>query len=249
MPLMGWKPDPPDARDRKFALLRPTLEKFPVGGPDYQIPRQRPVKRQNVEDCVPNTVAAAFEIRADRAGMALPDLSRRFLYYNGRTRDGGPLEDTGMTMRSGFAVCASLGAPAEIVWPYDRPINVRPSLLAYEAGQDRKLAAYHSIDEGGVDRADAIEIAVRADHPAAGGFLVGRPFVDYDGSGDVIWHAPHAPLGGHAMLIVGVRYRSSGRHFLLVSPWGENWGDHGTAWAAEDWITDTTSESFWVCTL
>lgn len=245
MPLIrvgGWRPDPVDARDKPFALVRPAL--LAVSAEDeHIIPSSVPIMQQGgLQSCVANGTCDAFEL------LGAPQLSRLFVYWNARRANGDEGSDVGTYVRSAFESLRTLGACLEDLHPYDESrVNERPSLFAYEAAYDHRISAYYRIDSFGPARADDVETAIRANHPVVFGTLVGQSFVDYAGQ-DVVWHPATNPIGGHALCIDGVRRVNGARHFRLRNSWGADWGMGGCAWAAEDWITDVTSQDFWVAT-
>jgi len=243
---MGWRPDPPDSRDRDFSVALPTLlASMPIGvvaSDEHLIASTTPISDQGrLSSCVANAACDAFELlRGDGV-----QLSRLFVYWNARRSHGDECKDEGTFVRAAFSSLGQLGVCPEDMWPYEvESVSTRPSLIAYEAGYDHKIDGFYRImkDEAFLDN---LEIAVRANHPVVFGTLVSNEFIDYDGK-DVIWHAPARPVGGHAMVIDGVRYVGGRRDYRLRNSWSDRWGMNGHAWAASDWLMDPTSQDFWV---
>ena len=248
--LGGWRPDLPDSRDLNFESLLPDLlSSMPLGvvaSDEYMISSTTPISDQGkLSSCVANAVCDAFELlRGDGA-----QLSRLFVYWNARRSHGDECKDEGTFVRAAFSSLGKLGVCPEEVWPYDvGNVAMRPSVLAYSSGYDHKIAGFYRIMKDGAFL-DNLEVAIRANHPVVFGTLIGKEFTEYDGSADVIWHAPARPIGGHAMVIDGVRYIGERRDWRLRNSWSVGWGQGGCAWASSDWLTDPTSQDFWVATL
>ncbi len=78
-------------------------------------------------------------------------------------------------------------------------------------------------------------MAIRANHPVIFGTRVGSEFQKYVGE-DKVFDIPADDIGGHAMIIVGIRINSNGqKEFLIRNSWG-NWGQQGHAWLSANYL-------------
>ena len=211
-----------------------------------------PSDQGRYSSCVGNGTADALEILMP----VREDISRLFIYWNARRLNGDENKDAGSYIRLTAQSIVDHGVCRETAWGYDQPVNERPDLGAYEEAYDHRLGyspilgaqlASYRITSTGSTRGDDVEAAVRADHPVILGVDVGEPFADYfaqPGGHDMVWSAPHRPIGKHCMAIVGVRRVSTGdRIFLLRNSWGPNGlaGYPGHAWMSSSWL-DTADD-------
>ncbi len=71
------------------------------------------------------------------------DVSRLFVYYNGRVKDqesDGKIEDSGCTITSAIESLEESGICLESIWPYNvKRVNKRPNSDAYDAAKDHKI--------------------------------------------------------------------------------------------------------------
>lgn len=248
-PKFGYHRDVEDARDRPFGVIAPTLARLGSGTGDYVIPERTPISNQGaLGSCVANATADALELLQPEGKVV--QLSRLFVYYQARLRDGNVCADDGTYVRSAFASLQSVGVCPEDVWPYvEDAFSERPTLAALEAAYDYRIDGYYRIASRGRARLNEIEAAVRADHPVVFGTDVSKAFTEYGSDGpELVWSTPSRPIGGHAMVIVGVRFVPAGRCFVLRNSWGRDWGRGGYALASEAWLSDPCSSDFWVPT-
>ena len=71
------------------------------------------------------------------------DVSRLFIYYNGRVKENGDdsnITDSGCTMTCVIEALEEQGTCLESIWPYDiSQVNTRPSEEAYDQAKDHKI--------------------------------------------------------------------------------------------------------------
>jgi len=244
---LAYKPDPPDPRDKPFALVREKLAAKPAAGASvFALPQTTGVSEQDQNDCAANAGCDAFELLS-------PDpvqLSRRSCYFLARLIDGDECKNEGTYVRSVMKTFSGPGVCRESLWPYSSDVFTRPSLEALEDGYDHRISGYYRITTRGHARGDDIETALRAGHPVVFGTEVGKNFPDYDEGESVVWQYPDRSVGGHAMVIVGVRRNDDGtRDFLVRNSWGDAWGLRsrpGHAWFSERYVWEITD--LWVPT-
>jgi hypothetical protein len=252
-PLFGYRPDPPDERDRPFAALAPKLAPVGSRGADpFVIPVRRLPKSQVGSSCVANAWTRAREILADLAlpsGQLSPELSAQALYWMARQRHGEESVDEGTFLRFGAWVLTNFGTCFDDDWPgNEATINAQPPPRSFVDAYDERTSAYYRI-ESSADEAmlDAIDAAVCALHPVVYGVQVGEEFVEYDGAAGSVFGPPERSVGGHAMIIIGVRGAAPVRDFLSLTSWGIfGLGGLGTAWFSSEYMK--TAQDAWVGT-
>lgn len=210
------------------------------------IPEHIPVYNQlNLQSCAANAGAGMWGIlRGLEDPKANLLLSRLFLYWNSRlmTQDTG--KDEGTYIHNIMHSLTTMGVCEESLWEY-KPQNVfaQPPILAYKQGDDNTFNSFYQILSYDDERLKDIEMAVKANHPVIFGTGVGLDLEQYSGGGKV-FGPPAKSVGGHAMLIVGVR-RNPGLEFYIRNSWGSNWGDNGHVWFNADYIkSDSTADIF-----
>ena len=84
----------------------------------------------------------AYEYLTKKANGKITDVSRLFIYYNGRVKDGNShdVSDIGCTMTSAIEALEEFGTCLESIWPYDiSKVDQRPHGQAYQSGTRHKI--------------------------------------------------------------------------------------------------------------
>ena len=71
------------------------------------------------------------------------DVSRLFIYYNGRVKENSSeaLTDSGCSMTSAIEALEEFGTCLESIWPYDiSRVNTKPNDEAYKAASPHKIS-------------------------------------------------------------------------------------------------------------
>ena len=249
----GWIKDRPDSRDRSFSLVAPAMAAAArsAAGTDHIIHDLAPVVDQlSLSSCVANATTNALEILMGlQDPSSVVQLSRLAVYWNARAYTQATGQDAGTYVRDAVDSLKKLGVCREDVWPYDvREVFSQPPIRSYQESLDNKVEAYYSVDLDGSDRLDAIELAVRADHPVVFGTMVSDDFERYFNRSDVVWDAPSSWVGGHALVASGVRYVDGERQFLIKNSWSSSWGDGGRTWFKESYMVWGQTDDLWVMT-
>lgn len=179
-----------------------------------------------VGSCVANAVVGAIEHQHRKAGRVAVELSRMFVYFNGRQMRGTADRDSGMTTAEGLAAALAFGAPPEPSWPYDpKLLSKRPDDAVYAAARDNAPAEYAR-----VTGTENVKRALAQGHPVV--FLVSLPERCYAEAGRTgVMPSPTASEvtaswnAGHSMLLAG--YDLDAGQFLVRNSWGPGWGDKG----------------------
>lgn len=187
-----------------------------------------PVEDQDLlNSCVANAVVGAYEYLANRHhGDESWDVSRLFVYYNARARQGCETEDEGTEIVDAIESLRAYGACSEETWPYEPDsVNEEPHAEAYEEAsnfivEDMKrvrtnLQQWKQVLAEGYPIIFALKLYSSFDQHKQRG-LVPTP-----GQRE----AGREGHGGHAMLCVG--YSDPDRVFIVRNSWGEEWGDRG----------------------
>lgn len=222
----GWKPSLPDFHDRPAdARDLPVLDEV---DPRAELP---PIVDQgNLGSCTANAIVAAAEYDFLLSGVDCPALSRLFLYYCERVREGTVSTDSGAYGRDGFKSLKKTGCPPEDVWPYlIEGFTTKPSDEAYaEAGQYKIKEYVHpglgQQNQNMLDRREAFKRLLSNRQTIAFGFTV---YSSFESSWGDTGFMPmpekgESVLGGHEVLLVG--YLAEQPEYALVrNSWGTDW--------------------------
>lgn len=240
----GWRRDTPDMRDFRFAVAPPkTLP--PTASLRAQMP---PVYDQGqLGSCTANSVGAILEfneLHQRERDAATP--SRLFIYYNERVMEGTVDQDSGAEIRDGIKSVAQIGAPPEILWPYDiAKFAEKPPQTAYDAARKHEAIRYSRVAQTTL----ALQSVVASGFPISFGFTVYESFETEVGTDGVVPmpQSNERVLGGHAIVIVGYKPIGSQLYFECRNSWGTGWGDQGYLFMPSAYVTDESLASdFWV---
>ncbi|UJR16844.1 hypothetical protein I4U23_003743 [Adineta vaga] len=199
-----------------------------------------PVEDQSrIGSCVANCLAGAYEYLTKKSDRGNTDVSRLFIYYNGRARDGRSktLTDSGCTMTSAIEALEEFGTCLESIWPYNIPdVNTRPSDRAYQEAKNHKITEALQIEIN----LNEMKSCLAQGFPFAFGLRLFKSFDKASTTGVV--PAPNASdrtrssHGCHALLAVG--YSDHSRSFIVRNSWGADWGDGGYCYIPYDYMTN-----------
>lgn len=206
---------------------RPALELEPPRKVDLR-PLMTPVENQGpLQSCTANAIAGAYEYLTRKHTGAHVDLSRLFIYYNARWRNGEQQEDCGSVIQYGMESLQNFGACEESVWPY-RPGAVlkKPERLSYTQAEKFRVLDMRRVD---VDL-DNWRHCLAEGYPIVFGCaLFGSFDACSERHGLVAMPDPQdvarGEHGRHAMLCVG--YSDVDRVFIVRNSWGADWGERG----------------------
>src|SRR5262245_15791820 len=190
-------------------------------------PQMTDVENQGqLNSCVANAVAGAYEYLAKRhLGDASYDVSRLFVYYNARKREGAEQEDEGSMISDAVDSLKESGACSENTWPYDeQAVSEEPAPEAYDEASRFLVESSEMVPTD----LDAWKHALAEGYPIIFGCLLFNSF-DAQRKGKIPMpsarEAGREEHGGHAMLCVG--YSDPDRVFIVRNSWGPDWGDKG----------------------
>lgn len=206
------------------------------------------VEEQVGNSCVANAFVGAYEYLAKRDLGESGNVSRLFVYYNSRSRDGGAYEDGGSKMYCAIDSLIEYGACCEDVWPNDETlICEEPDEAAYENAANFKIA-----------EAEYIETDLTLwRHTLAEGYPIAfalNTFESFDEANRNRGRVPQPKRsdqvrdvhGWHAMLCVG--YSDKDRMFIVRNSWGATWGDRGYCYIPYDYVihSDYNAHDSWI---
>ena len=152
------------------------------------------------------------------------DVSRLFIYFNARARDGREKFDNGTSMRSALKEMAAKGYCWEKEWPYSwSKVNVRPTSMCYASAKDKIITEYFSLSS-----TTSMMQCLADGYPFVIGLTIFSGIHGWKAKSTGVVDMPvpkEASLGGHAVLCVG--YDKKTERFLMKNSWGDTWGDKG----------------------
>lgn len=258
----GHIADPVDIRDFDYDQKHASVGIAPKSQINLDLTEYfRPISDQmQYPSCTANACADAWEavIIIDKVinkRMSLPyaitntpDMSRMFLWWNGRREmspDQSSNPESGCYNRLVVDSLARFGVATEATWPYTvQNATRRPSLKAFRESIGYTCGNYYSITGAGSTRKDALLKALSNNHPIIFGTAIEESFLSY--TGGIILLPCNKIVGLHAMDIVGYNYDK--RAFRVRNSWSIYWGEGGYCWMAEDYIMNHCSNAFWVIT-
>lgn len=238
---LGWRPDTPDWRDRRYTLARPIPLPPSV---DLRPGLPPPYDQGELGSCTANALAAALEFDQRKQGLKEFTPSRLFIYFCERTIEGTVLEDAGAEIRDGIKAINSLGAPDEAIWPYvESEYTTDPTPAVYVAAREHLAIAYTRFTPTLIE----LKSCLAAGYPFAFGFTVYDFFesADMENTGVLQLPAPTEQMvGGHAVL--GCGYDDAKQMFLVRNSWGSDWGEAGYFWMPYNYATNKDlADDFW----
>jgi len=238
----GWSPDRPDHRDKLYSTIAAPPRKLPAHV-DLRAGCS-PVENQGqLGSCTANALAGNLEFLEKKAGHAVTDLSRLFIYYNERAMEGTINEDSGAMIRDGVKSLVKLGVCGEKLWPYNiARFNAKPSAPCFKDAANHQVTSYHRILT-----LQQMKQCLAEGYPFVFGFTVYEAFESaaVARTGKLNLPGPREKnLGGHAVCCVG--YNDAAKRVLVRNSWGADWGLNGYFTMPYDYISNNNlADDFW----
>jgi hypothetical protein len=228
----GWRPEPPDIRDRKFAFkvalksemleeeVIPSKVMVPWRKHGTDVPAdQYPVHDQlQIGSCTGNAGETFWGLST---GMTFR--SRLGLYFEARRLIGETNIDGGAYIRDVFKVLANVGVGTEKNWPYDvSKVFVDPSDKYDKDAAKRKLKSYKRLDTGDDRTAQMFRSCLAHGYAFEIGFSVYSKFMSSLMEKTGVLNRPSSTEGfegGHAVCVIGhdLEFRASDRAKELIA--------------------------------
>ena len=190
--------------------------------------------------CTGQAVVGAYELSLRKMTPAQPlELSSLFAYFNARVIEGYTDEDVGAYVRSAIDALAKWGVCLEALWPYRiEEFDVTPPVACYADARQRRIKNYRRLST-----LPDIKDALTQGLPVVAGMQVYSQFTDLDTRRPVLQmpYSDEAPIGGHAVCIVG--YNSDS--FLVRNSFGADWANNGYFWMPFEYAERETMD-LWV---
>ncbi len=173
--------------------------------------------------------------------FSYPELSRRFVYYEGRLADGLHTIDRGSVIRSVVSRMASKGVCEEALFPFftsSAAMVEVPPAVAYAEAVRHKVTKFERLTT-----LDTMLDCLARGYPFIFGFQTYSESMRTAGNTGVMPMPAGTRSGGHAVCCVG--YRLAQRVFIIRNSWGTNWGDRGYCLMPFDYVTRTDLSSDW----
>ncbi|HVJ94875.1 MAG TPA: C1 family peptidase [Labilithrix sp.] len=246
--LLGYIPDAPDDRDRRFGAS-PILASPPLtGAASYDYRHLDSPRVQLGNSCVGQSIAAAAYLAMRIAGTPITFPSA-LLPYTGARLIGDPpklpgeakLSDWGCSPRYAMLFAREHGMVAEERWRESSDtINAVPPLDVWQEGECAQLESFYRIPDG-AGSSDAIREALRRGYCPFFGMQIDER---YDQIGSRVYDAPGGKQrGGHCQVLVG--WIDVLGAFVVRNSWGRGFGDEGYAYVSASFI-DHYSTDKWV---
>ncbi|CAF1299405.1 unnamed protein product, partial [Rotaria sp. Silwood1] len=202
--------------------------------------KMTPVENQGpLPSCTANALAGCYEYLLKSRNETNVDVSRLFIYYNGRVKDypNTAPTTTGTTITGSIEVLKEFGVCLELNWPYGADIiDKKPRDEAYEKAQHCKITEALSIK---VDL-NEMKTCLAQGYPFAFGLKLFQSFHNAKHKGVVPMPRPDESSsedhGDHAMVAVGYSDRS--KSFIVRNSWGEEWGDKGYCYIPYEYMAN-----------
>ena len=235
-----------DRPDRRDFIYTPAKIKSLPAHVDLSA-RCPPVYNQRtLNSCSANALAAAVWMAERQSGRKPSAVSRLFIYYNERAREGTIGSNDPVPLRDGFKSLAKQGVCAESIWPYRVScFSERPPGPCYRAALKRRARSYQRIRQ----KIAHLKYCLADGHPFVMGVAVykgqGLESSAARRTGRVGMPSGRRDLvGGHAVLAVG--YSDRRQSFLVRNSWGRGWGLRGYFWLPYRYVSNPTlAWDFW----
>jgi Papain family cysteine protease len=148
------------------------------------------------------------------------------------------LESSGTSLKAALDIVRKYGAVKETVLPFNGILSKLDENTFYSLASKLKIKSYFNLAENGNKLnfrnwiANQGPILVRLD--------VDANFMNCGSDGILNIYDANSGLGGHAVALVG--YTQD--HFIIRNSWGKDWGDHGFAYASNNYTLQAFTEGY-----
>ncbi|CAF1119092.1 unnamed protein product [Didymodactylos carnosus] len=250
-PLNGVKLDPNGVNDEpntmKFGSIPHSAAQLP---PIVDLRKDCTTveNQRQINSCVGNALAGAYEYLIKKETGKEIDISRLFIYYNARANRSQNIRDDGCYISDAIQTLKTKGVCKEDYWPYNLVhVNTKPSSNAYKEAspcivQDR---------EGIRLKADLQQMkqSLSEGYPFTFGLLTYDSFAQSAHNGGHVLMPSQKDKqrggGGHCMLAVG--YNDMQQKFIVRNSYGTDWGDKGYLYIPYEYMSNPYyNQDIWV---
>lgn len=240
--------DPKDSRDYRYSDKLKAIPdpKFLPKSIDYRNIWGPILDQGALGSCVSNCVAYQLRAVLRKTYASYIDMSRLFIYYNGRIVGGFSLtEDSGLYLRNGFQSVATYGAIPETEWTYDiTKFAIAPTQQMYDDATSNKMITYYSVPQN----TNYIQKCLKDGWFVSFGIALYESFmtvaVAMTGNVPIPDVTKEQHVGNHAMTIVG--YDGLRKIFICANSWSSSWGANGFCYIPERYLMNNQLVSyFW----
>ncbi|CAF3509485.1 unnamed protein product [Rotaria socialis] len=255
--------------ETKFLVNPETGDRFPIGGcfisdepspwplcgsvltlSDNELPQSvdlrqfmTPVENQGqTNTCVANALAGAYEFLIMKNTKKHIDVSRLYMYYNGRTIDNlhtQKMADNGTFIWAAIAGLKRHGCCKEGQYPFNpSSMNTQPPPECYTEGAKHRIKDAFQVPV----TLNSMKGCLAEGFPFAFGLGTFLSFAQAQTNGgrvptpNPMYEPLNAQHGQHAMLAVG--YSDASKCFIVRNSWGDTWGDKGYCYIAYEYMTN-----------
>lgn len=191
--------------------------------------------------CVGNAITNCYELETNRLyPESFKQLSRLFVYYNGRLLNGMTEYDEGVDIRDAIKGAAHFGICTEELWPYNISMfDDKPTPECYRDASYRVIPKYERLNSLG-DMLDAIN----SNYPVVAGMYLYENFLYLDKDNYTVKNPEYDEMniGTHAMAIVG--YDLAEKYVIAKNSFGTDWGLNGYCYIPFDYIDNQCFEQW-----
>ncbi len=209
-----------------------------------------PFDQGQLGSCTANAIVGAAMYTLEEEGISDPGmLSRLYLYYKERSREGDVGEDAGASLADGIYVLHKTGVCLESLWPYSDDgvlFKKRPTTVCNKDAsthRDLDVTKTASVDQD----LGVIKAILAQSCPVVMGIQVYSSFESQAVARTGIVPMPKKSeklLGGHAVVLAG--YDDTKNTFLVRNSWGTGWGQAGYFELPYDYVmSPKLASDFW----
>ena len=213
LPKYHWRPELPGAHHPRLNHQKLILPNQPEVF-DMEQYMSKIENQGQLGSCTDHAIAAMLEYGENQENGFTNEhfqfirLSRLFVYYNQRLKEGTINQDDGALISDGIKSLAKYGICEEKFWPYKvRQFRKEPSEEAYKDAATRKIKTYAKVEQS----EEALISTLLAGFPIVFGATVYESFESYRVSktGKIPMPKVHKEksVGGHGILAVGFNRR------------------------------------------
>ncbi|CAF0962162.1 unnamed protein product [Didymodactylos carnosus] len=241
-PLNGVKLDPNGVNDApntiKFGSIQHSIVQLP---PIVDLRRDCTTveNQEQINSCVGNALAGAYEYLIKKETGKQVDISRLFIYFNARELRSQQIRDEGCYISDAIQTLKRTGVCKEYFWPYDiANVNTKPSSHAY-----KEASPYTVNDREGI-RLEAnlqqMKQSLAEGYPFAFGLMTYDSFAQSSHNGGHVLMPSQMDKqrgpAGHCMLAVG--YNDMHKKFIVRNSYGTQWGDKGYLYIPYEYMSN-----------